>query len=276
MTRVQSATGIQLNRISVPAPETIVPLQVIEMDIFILNNEVYLRFGFFFGIFAIMVLWELVAPRRLLNTSKISRWFINIAITFLNPVALRLVLPLSAVGIAAIAREKGWGLLNAFALDTITAGLIAILILDLTIYIQHFLFHHVMVLWRLHMVHHTDLDIDVTTGARFHPVEIILSMVIKMTVVVLIGAPTWSVLVFEIVLNGTSMFNHSNVFIPVCIDRVLRKFIVTPDFHRVHHSVLVHEHNRNFGFNLSVWDRIFGTYRDQPPLGYRNFKKQTA
>lgn len=119
------------------------------------------------------------------------------------------------------------------------------------------------------MVHHTDLDIDVTTGARFHPIEIILSMVIKMTVVVLTGAPAWSVLAFEIILNGTSMFNHSNVFIPLRVDGVLRKLVVTPDFHRIHHSVLVHEHNSNFGFNLSVWDRIFGTYRDQPEFGHQ-------
>jgi sterol desaturase/sphingolipid hydroxylase (fatty acid hydroxylase superfamily) len=239
------------------------------MNVFILDSEVYVRFGFFFGIFAVMALWELASPRRALTTSKITRWFINLAITFLNPVALRLVFPLPATGIALIAGEKNWGLFNTLAIDGWTAGIIAIVLLDLTIYLQHVLFHHVRVFWRLHMVHHTDLDIDVTTGARFHPIEIILSMVIKMAVVVLIGAPAWSVLVFEVVLNGTSMFNHSNVLIPGRIDGVLRKLIVTPDFHRVHHSVLMHEHNRNFGFNLSIWDRIFGTYRAQPGAGHK-------
>lgn len=233
------------------------------------HSEVYLRFGFFFGIFAVMALWELAAPRRFLSASKISRWFINLAITFLNPVALRLVFPLPATGVAVIAGEKGWGLLNVLELDAFTAGFIAIILLDLTIYLQHVIFHHVTILWRLHMVHHADLDIDVTTGARFHPIEIVLSMVIKMAAVVLIGAPAWSVLAFEVILNGTSMFNHSNVFIPERIDGVLRNLIVTPDFHRVHHSVLVREHNRNFGFSLSVWDRVFGTYRDQPEAGHQ-------
>jgi len=236
---------------------------------FSLGSEVYVRFGFFFGIFAVMALWELAAPRRVLSTPKTHRWFINLVITFLNPVALRLLFPLSATGIALLAREKSWGLFNLLAFDGWTAGLIAIILLDLTIYLQHVLFHHVKVLWRLHMVHHTDLDIDVTTGARFHPVEIILSMVIKVAMVVVIGVPVWSVLVFEIVLNGMAMFNHSNVFLPQPVDGVLRKLIVTPDFHRVHHSTVVHEHNSNFGFNLSVWDRIFGTYREQPGAGHQ-------
>jgi len=234
-----------------------------------LGNEVYVRFGFFFGIFAIMALWELAAPRRVLRTPKSHRWFTNLVITFLNPVALRLVFPLSATGVALVAGEKNWGLLNILAFDGWTAGLVAIILFDLTIYLQHLLFHHVKPLWRLHMVHHTDLDIDVTTGARFHPIEIVLSMGIKMAVVVVIGAPVWSVLVFEIVLNGMAMFNHSNVFIPLPVDGVLRKFVVTPDFHRVHHSTVVNEHNRNFGFNLSVWDRVFGTCREQPGAGHQ-------
>lgn len=240
------------------------------MNMFVLDGEIYVRFGFFFGIFTLMALWEVAAPRRELSTSKINRWFTNIAVTFLNPVALRLVFPLPATGIALIAREKNWGLFNILSFDGWTAGLIAIILLDLTIYLQHILSHHVRIFWRLHMVHHTDLDIDVTTGARFHPIEIILSMAIKMTVVVLIGAPAWSVIAFEVILNGASMFNHSNVFIPLHVDGVLRKLIVTPDFHRVHHSVLVHEHNSNFGFNLSVWDRIFGTYLDKPETGHQD------
>lgn len=239
------------------------------MNMFILDSEVYVRLGFFLGVFTIMALWELAAPRKVLSTSKINRWFINLSITFLNPVSLRLVFPLPATGIALIAKEKNWGIFNILEFDCWTAGLITIILLDLTIYFQHVLFHHVRIFWRFHMVHHTDLDIDVTTGARFHPVEIILSMGIKMIVVVLVGAPAWSVLAFEIVINGTSMFNHSNVFIPLRVDGALRKLIVTPDFHRVHHSVLLHEHNCNFGFNLSVWDRIFGTYQDQPRAGHQ-------
>jgi sterol desaturase/sphingolipid hydroxylase (fatty acid hydroxylase superfamily) len=240
------------------------------MNMFILDNELYVRFGFFFGIFAVMALWELYAPRRALTARKIARWFRNLAITFMNPLALRVVFPLPATGVALVAGERGWGVLNTVQLNGWTAGIIAIVLLDLTIYLQHVFFHHNRFFWRLHMVHHTDLDIDVTTGARFHPFEIIISMVVKMAVVVMVGAPAWSVLAFEVILNGTSMFNHSNVFIPLGVDRVVRKLIVTPDMHRVHHSVLVHEHNRNFGFNLSIWDRIFGTYRDQPGRGHNS------
>jgi sterol desaturase/sphingolipid hydroxylase (fatty acid hydroxylase superfamily) len=239
------------------------------MNMFILDSEVYVRFCFFFGIFAVMAIWEISAPRRVLNTKKITRWFINLAITFLNSFMLRLVFPLSATALALIAGERSWGVLNTLQFDDLTAGLTAIVLLDLTIYLQHVLFHHVQLFWRLHMVHHTDLDIDVTTGARFHPVEIILSMIIKMTVVFMIGAPAWSVLAFEVLLNGMSMFNHSNAFIPLRIDGVLRKLVVTPDMHRVHHSVLMREHNSNFGFNFSLWDRLFGTYRAQPEAGHR-------
>ncbi len=239
------------------------------MNMFILDSEVLIRFGFFFGIFAVMALWETAAPRRGLNVRKIRRWFINLSITFMNPVALRLVFPLPATGVALIAAERGWGAMNMLQLDGWTAGVIAVVLLDLTIYFQHLFFHHNNFFWRLHMVHHTDLDLDVTTGARFHPFEIVISMVIKMTVVVIIGAPAWSVFAFEIILNGTSMFNHSNVYIPLGLDGVLRKLIVTPDMHRVHHSVFTHEHNRNFGFNFSVWDRIFGTYCAQPEAGHQ-------
>ena len=236
---------------------------------FILDSEVYIRLGFFLGVFAVMALWELAAPRKALSTSKITRWFINLSITFLNPVSLRLVFPLPATGLALMAKEKNWGIFNILEIDYWTAGLLTIILLDLTIYFQRLLFHHVRIFWKFHMVHHTDINIDVTTGARFHPLEIILSMGIKMIVVVLLGAPAWSVLVFEIVINGTSMFNHSNAFIPLPVDRALRKFIVTPDFHRVHHSVLLHESNSNFGFSLSLWDRIFGTYQDQPRAGHK-------
>lgn len=239
------------------------------MNMFILDSEIYARSFFFFLVFTIMALWELAFPRRILKNARTHRWFINLTVTFLNPVILRLLLPLPATGVALIAKEKGWGLFNNLPIDSLTAGILAIILLDLAIYLQHLFFHYVNFFWRFHRVHHTDLDIDVTTGARFHPVEIILSMVIKITIVIITGAPAWSVLAFEIILNSTSMFNHSNVLMPLHIDKILRKVIVTPDFHRVHHSVLAQEHNRNFGFNLSLWDRLFGTYQDQPEAGHK-------
>lgn len=239
------------------------------MNMFVLDNEIYVRLGFFLGVFAFMAIWEIAAPRRAFNTSKISRWCNNITITFLNSVVIRLIFPVTALGVALIAKERGWGILNIFEMGDWTAGVIAIVALDFIIYLQHRLFHSVKALWRIHMVHHTDLDIDVTTGARFHPFEIILSMIIKMIAIVLIGAPAWSVLTFEVLLNGASMFNHGNAFIALRIDSILRKFIVTPDMHRVHHSVLMDETNSNFGFNLPWWDYLFGTYRDQPAEGHQ-------
>lgn len=239
------------------------------MNMFVPDNEIYVRLGFFLGIFAFMAVWEVVAPRRVLNISKISRWYNNITITFLNSVVLRLFFPVTALGVALIAKERGWGILNMFEIGDWTAGIIAIAALDLVIYLQHRLFHSVQALWRIHMVHHTDIDIDVTTGTRFHPFEIILSMIIKMITIVIIGASAWSVLTFEVLLNGTSMFNHGNAFISLRIDSILRKFIVTPDMHRVHHSVLIDETNNNFGFNLPWWDHLLGTYRDQPAEGHQ-------
>jgi len=239
------------------------------MNMFVLNNEIYVRLSFFLGIFAFMAILEIAAPRRAFNTSKISRWYNNITITFLNSVVIRLVFPVTALGVALTAKERGWGIFNIFETGDWMAGIIAIVALDFIIYLQHRLFHSVQALWRIHMVHHTDLDIDVTTGARFHPFEIILSMIIKMIAIVIIGASAWSVLAFEVLLNGTSMFNHGNAFIALRIDSILRKFIVTPDMHRVHHSVLIDETNSNFGFNLPWWDHLFGTYRDQPADGHQ-------
>jgi sterol desaturase/sphingolipid hydroxylase (fatty acid hydroxylase superfamily) len=177
---------------------------------------------------------------------------------------------MTAIGIALISEKHNWGLLNRLAIDNLAAGIIAILILDITIYFQHVAFHYIPVFWRLHMVHHTDLDIDVTTGARFHPIEILLSMAIKMGVIILIGAPAISVPAFEILLNGTSMFNHSNIYISPNIDKLVRLFLVTPDMHRVHHSVIIREINSNFGFNFPWWDRIFQTYKNQPDKGHTN------
>jgi sterol desaturase/sphingolipid hydroxylase (fatty acid hydroxylase superfamily) len=234
----------------------------------LLDQEVYIRLGFFFGVFTLMSLWELTFPRRALKTSKSVRWFTNLSITFLDSAAVRLVFPLIAIDVAYKSAERGWGIFNNTAIPEPAAGVISVIILDLLIYVQHAVFHKVHVFWMIHRMHHTDLDIDVTTGARFHPIEIILSMGIKMAFVAALGAPVWSVLVFEVLLNATSMFNHSNVYIPPSIDRVLRLFVVTPDMHRVHHSVIIREFNSNFGFNLPWWDRLFGTYNAQPAKGH--------
>lgn len=234
----------------------------------LLNNEPAIRLSFFFGILAAMILWEVVAPRRVRAFSRLRRWPSNLGIVVLNSVLLKVVFPMTAVALAAAGEANGWGLLNAFAMPYWAKFLLALLVLDFAIYLQHVMFHAVPALWRLHRMHHADLDFDVTTGARFHPVEILLSMGIKFMVVTALGAPAAAVLLFEILLNGTAMFNHGNVRIPRAIDRILRWIVVTPDMHRVHHSILVRETNSNFGFNLPWWDRLFGTYRDQPQAGH--------
>nr|WP_272913401.1 sterol desaturase family protein [Desulfomonile tiedjei] len=234
----------------------------------IIENEPFIRLGAFLGIFFGMALAELVAPRRRLLTSKASRWFANIGIVAINTVLVRLLFPVAAVGMAVIAAQRSWGLFNNVAVPYWMAVVLSVVILDFVIYLQHVLFHATPIFWRLHMMHHADMDFDFTTGSRFHPIEIVLSMLIKMASVVLIGAPAVSVIIFEVLLNATSMFNHANVRLPLGIDRVLRLFVVTPDMHRVHHSVFPFETNSNFGFNLPWWDRLMGTYRDQPRLGH--------
>ncbi|MBA7624343.1 hypothetical protein ES703_31750 [subsurface metagenome] len=233
-----------------------------------MSYEVVIRLGFFFGVFALIAIWEVLAPRRSLTTSKTVRWLSNLGITFLNPVVVRLVSPIMPVTMALLAQKSGWGLLNNFALPYWLPVVIGVAVLDLVIYLQHVMFHTVPVLWRLHMMHHADLDFDMTTGLRFHPIEMILSMGIKLSVVVVIGPPALAVLIFEILLNTTSMFNHGNIRLPSSIDRKLRLLVVTPDMHRVHHSVTIRETNSNFGFNLPWWDRLLGTYRDQPAAGH--------
>jgi len=233
-----------------------------------MSSEIAIRLSFFFLIFAIIAIWELLAPRRALTTSKTSRWLSNLAITFLNPATVRLVFPILAVSMALKAQQNGWGLLNHYDLPFWPAMVVAVVVLDFATYLQHVIFHAVPLLWRLHMVHHADLDFDVTTGLRFHPIEMILSMGIKLAVVVVFGPPAMAVLTFEVILNATAMFNHGNIHLPLRIDQVLRLLIVTPDMHRVHHSVLPREANRNFGFNLPWWDRLFGTYRHQPTEGH--------
>ena len=240
------------------------------MDInnFITDYEVQIRLSFFFGVFAVMASWEIVAPRRKLVASKLVRWSNNIALVFLNSFILRLLFPAAAVGMALFAKEQGWGVFNYFDVSLVLATLLSVVIMDAIIYLQHVMVHAVPVLWRLHRVHHADPDFDVTTGARFHPLEIILSMLIKFSVILLLGPPVIAVVIFEVLLSSAAMFNHSNIRINKTIDKYLRLILVTPDMHRVHHSVEADETNSNFGFNLPWWDRIFGTYRAQPRLGH--------
>ena len=238
------------------------------MESLTLEHEKLIRLGAFFGVFAVMAIWELLAPRRALTVSKTVRWVSNLGLVALNTVLLRLVFPTAAVGAALLAEQRGWGLLHQVELPYWLAVVAAVVALDLAIYLQHVMFHAVPALWRLHRVHHADLDFDLTTGARFHPIEIGLSMLIKLAMVVLLGAPALAVLVFEVLLNATAMFNHSNVRLPAGLDGILRWLVVTPDMHRVHHSVEDDETNSNFGFNLPWWDRLLGTYRAQPRAGH--------
>jgi len=230
--------------------------------------ESLVRLGFFAGVLALMAVWEVLAPRRRLTTGRPLRWASNLGLVALDTIAVRFVVPLAAVGAAMVARQRDWGLFNNVALPDWLAVVLSVAALDFAIYLQHVMFHAVPVLWRLHMVHHADLDFDVTTGVRFHVLEILLSMGIKMAAVVLLGAPALAVLIFEVLLNATSMFSHGNARMPARLDRVLRLFVVTPDMHRVHHSIHPNETNSNFGFNAPWWDYLFGTYKDQPADGH--------
>ncbi|MFQ5543758.1 MAG: sterol desaturase family protein [Nitrospiria bacterium] len=238
------------------------------MNTFLIANEPFIRIACFSGFFFIIALWEVAAPRRPLHYSKGIRWTSNLAVSFFNSFLLRALFPVLAVELAMLAQERTWGLLNYFILPEWIASILSVVLLDLVIYLQHVLFHAVPALWRLHRMHHTDLDYDVTTAARFHPIEILLSMIIKLVVVAALGPPPVAVLIFEILLNGTAMFNHGNILIPVKLDLFLRLAVVTPDMHRVHHSMIPRETNSNYGFNLPWWDRLFGTYCDQPRLGH--------
>jgi sterol desaturase/sphingolipid hydroxylase (fatty acid hydroxylase superfamily) len=238
------------------------------MDALLLSLEIPIRLGSFFTILAVMAIWELAAKRRTPQQSKPLRWTNNLSLTFLDNIAVRAIFPVAAVGAAEFAAARGIGFCNAFAVPYPAAFVLSLFALDGTIYLQHRLFHAVPLLWRLHRVHHADLDIDVTTGARFHPIEIVLSMLIKFAAVIALGAPALAVLAFEVLLNATSMFNHGNVRLPAGVDRVLRRVVVTPDMHRVHHSIDPRETNTNFGFNLPWWDHLFGTYRAQPAAGH--------
>jgi sterol desaturase/sphingolipid hydroxylase (fatty acid hydroxylase superfamily) len=230
--------------------------------------EPFIRLGAFGGVFTVMVIWELVGPRCKQAIGRGMRWPSNLGVVMVDTLLVRLVFPVTAVGLALVAETHGWGLFNEITLPVWIAVFASVVLLDLAIYFQHVLFHAVPALWRLHRMHHADLEFDVTTGLRFHPIEILLSMVIKLAVVAALGAPAVAVLIFEVLLNATSMFNHGNVHLPLGFDRALRWFVVTPDMHRVHHSILARETNSNFGFNLPWWDRLFGTYRAQPAAGH--------
>ena len=240
-----------------------------DLEQWILTHEVPLRMAFTFGILGMMAGWEALAPRRKPRLPKPLRWLNNLALVALNNLLLRALFPTAAVGVAAFAQARGWGLLNLYPPSLPLALAASVVALDLIIYLQHVMFHAVPALWRLHRVHHADPDFDVTTGLRFHPLEILLSLGVKFAAIVVIGPPVVAVIVFEILLNATAMFNHGNVSLSPGLDRLLRWFIVTPDMHRVHHSVEDDEANSNFGFNLSWWDRLLGTYRDSPRRGQR-------
>ena len=231
-------------------------------------HETLIRLSFFIGIFVLLIIWEFIVPRRNLEVSKTLRWKNNLYIIIINTVLLRLLFPVAAVGVAVWCSYHSVGFLNIIFIPEILKIIVAFLILDFAIYLQHIIFHYIPIFWKFHKVHHADQDIDVTTGLRFHPIEIVLSMLIKFAVVVFVGAPVIAVIVFEVVLNATAMFNHSNIRLPKKIDAFIRFFIVTPDMHRVHHSTIVKEANSNFGFNFAIWDRLFGTYIAQPRKGH--------
>ncbi len=236
-----------------------------------MEYEALIRFGVFLGLFCVFAGVEAFAPRRDRKQPRQTRWIANWGITILNTLTLRalaFVLPLLAVGAAIDAADQGWGLFNALDWSVWIEVILAILILDFAIWLQHLITHKVPLLWRLHRVHHADVDMDVTTAIRFHPIEIGLSMLLKIGLVYLLGPAAIAVILFEIILNGTAMFNHANIRLPLWMDAMLRRVLVTPDMHRVHHSVHRHEHDSNYGFSLSIWDRLFGTYIAQPAAGH--------
>ena len=238
------------------------------MEAYFLAHEPVLRISVFAAVLVFMGLWETLAPRRPVSFPKARRWATNLGLSVFNSLCLRLLVPVLAVGAAAWAEANQIGLLNQVALPRLAEWAIAFLALDLLIYGQHVVFHYVPLFWRLHKVHHADPDFDTSTGIRFHPAEILLTMAIKLAAVVALGAAPYAVILFEVVLNGAAMFNHANFRLPLALDRRLRLFLVTPDMHRVHHSVIRSETDSNYGFNLAVWDRIFGTYTDQPREGH--------
>ena len=234
----------------------------------ILGWEPAIRLTAFLGVLAAMALWEIASPRRRREIPRVIRWTNNLALVVIDTAVLRLTFPILAVGLAVLAEERGWGLFNNLDIPIWLAVPVSMVLLDLAIYLQHVMFHSVPALWRLHRMHHADLDFDATTGLRFHPVEILISMAIKLAIVAALGPPAIAVLFFEVMLNATALFNHANINLPTSVDRWLRWIVVTPDMHRVHHSVDPRETNSNYGFNLPWWDRLLGTYVAQPGKGH--------
>jgi sterol desaturase/sphingolipid hydroxylase (fatty acid hydroxylase superfamily) len=230
--------------------------------------EVLIRLSGFITVLGLMASWEMLAPRRPLTTSKVRRWIANLSVVVIDAILIRLLFAAGAVGAAMLATEQNWGILNHLPWPSWIETILGVIALDFALYLQHVMFHAVPLFWRFHMMHHADLDCDVSTGLRFHPVEVILSMIIKLAAIAVLGPSPQAVLTFEVLLNATSMFNHSNVRIPASAEVALRWLVVTPDMHRVHHSILPRETNTNFGFNLPWWDRLLGTYRPQPAGGH--------
>ncbi len=238
------------------------------MDVVIADNEIVIRLACFFSLFTMLALAEIKFPRRELKVSKLLRWSNNLSLSVFNSILMKMIFPMAGTGLAILAVQETWGVLNNLQLPYWISVFAYIIFFDFAIYFQHRLFHFLDPLWRLHRMHHTDLDYDLTTGARFHPVSIVISMMIKLTLVIAMGPPVVAVLISEILLNLSSMFNHSNIYIPPRVEPVLRLFVVTPDMHRVHHSQDDGEHNMNFGFNFPWWDRLFGTYQAQPDIAH--------
>jgi len=237
---------------------------------FLIQNEPIIRMSFFFGMIILMGSWELYAPKKAPTISKAYRWVNNLGLVFFNSFIIKILLPIASTSVAVLAMQNNWGVLNYYEIPTWIGVIVFIVVMDLIIYFQHIMVHAIPIFWRLHRVHHADLDYDTTTGSRFHPIEIVLSMFIKFTAIVLIGPSVIAVILFEIILNAMAMFNHGNVSLNKTLDKYLRYFIVTPDMHRVHHSIEQHETNSNFGFNISLWDRIFGTYKQDAKAGQEN------
>jgi len=233
-----------------------------------MNTEIWIRVGSFVSLLILFAVWERLTPRRAMTARRAIRWVSNLGLVVLGSLAVPLLLPIASLAMAALAAERGWGLFNNYDWPYPVVFLLSVVLLDFFIYLQHVLFHAVPTLWCLHRVHHSDVDLDASSGVRFHFLEIVLSMVIKLAAIVTLGPPVLAVLAFEVILNGTSLFNHANIKLPPKVDALVRLVIVTPDMHRVHHSVIRKETDSNFGFNLSVWDRLFGTYRAQPAKGH--------
>ena len=230
----------------------------------VIEREALIRLIIFIAVFTIMASWELAKPCRQLAIKKSQRWMNNISLIVVNSILLRLLFPAAAVGVALYAEVNSIGLFNQLALPAVLEIVLCVLVMDFMIYWQHLVSHYIPIIWRFHRMHHVDLDFDLTTGARFHPVELILSMLFKFLVILFIGAPVLAVFIFEVLLNSCAMFNHSNISLPKTLDRWIRYVLVTPDMHRVHHSTVIEEHNSNFGFCLSIWDRLFHSYTEQP------------